>query len=355
MKSHSHLRQAALLIMLGISILMLSGCAAINRFGANTGLRFTENNVIPPILSDDDVQMACINGQALAPVIYAVGDANSYGIGADNDQMSVLLYSTSALCSEQTALENELRYMRASRANQVEEATDARIAQKRWAELASRRQYRSYLSFVHFYETKYDVKIGEKCPKLKSDFDEMVFMLGAISGVQAVTNDINSQNAVGVPKDIAAKVERAMTCLDSDKWWGVPQSVRAAIWNLLPGAGAGEDPWVTLKASAEMGKSKGVRLAYSLWVLSAFAKADDVKLREALKAYAATTDEGSTFVVSPRYKLFDKFGDLVIMGISDRYWTQNTGSRTPAGAMGHFWDEKGIDGGTTLDLNGLGL
>ena len=343
------------MLLLGFAALLMSGCATVNRLGANTGLRFTEHNVIPPIFSDDDVQMACINGQALAPVIYATGDAQGYGIGADNDQLSVLLYSTSALCSEQTALENELRYMRASRANNVEEATDARIAQKRWAELASRRQYRAYQSFVHYYENKYDIKIGEKCPKFDGDFDEIVFMLGSISGIQAVTNDINSQNAVGVPKDIGAKVERAMTCLDSDKWWGVPMAVRAAIWNLLPGSGEGQDPWATLKASAAVGKSKGVRLSYALYVLSAFAKADDVRLREALTAYAATTDEGSTFVVNPKYRLFDKFGDLVIWGISDRYWTQHTGSRTPAGSLAQFWDKKDIDSSGGVDLNGLGL
>jgi len=351
MKSYSRVRQAAMMAMLGFAVLLMSGCAAINRLGANTGLRFTENHVIPPIFTDDDVQMACINGQALAPVIYATGEANGYGIGADNDQLSVLLYATAAVCSEQQALESELRYMRSSRANQVEEATDARIQQKRWAESASRRQYKAYLSFVHYYEKKYDIKIGEKCPKFDNDFDELVFMMGAISGVTSIANDISSQSAVGVPKDIAAKVERAMGCLNSDKWWGVPNGVRAAIWNLLPGSGTDQDPWATLKASSTIGTAKGVRLSFALYVLSAYAKADDAKLREALKMYAATMDDGSTFVVSPEYKLFDKFGDLIIMGVSDRYWTQNTGSRTPAGSIGHFWDEKDLDSG--VDLKGL--
>jgi hypothetical protein len=327
-------------------VMLTSGCSTVYRIGANVGLRFTEDHVIPPILSDDDVQMACINGQALAPVIYAVGPAGGTGIGADNDQLSVLLYSTAALCAEQTALDNELRYLRASRANQVEEAQDARIAQKRWAELASRRQYTAYQHFEHFYEKKYDLKIGEKCPKFKSDFDEMVFLLGSISGIQAVVNDINSQNAVGVPKDIAAKVERSMKCLDSDKWWGVPIGVRAAVWNLLPGAGAGQDPWETLKGSMRVGERKGVRLSHALYAMSAYAKADDARLRDALKIYAATNDN-QDFHIDPHFKMFDKFGELVIMGISDRYWTEHTGSRTPAGSVGKFWDDK-----PTLDQGG---
>lgn len=348
MRAFSRLRQAFMVAMVGLAML-LSGCSTVNRIGANVGLRFTENNIIPPILSDDDVQMACINGQALAPVIYAVGPA---GLGANNDQLSILLYSTAALCSEQSALEDELRYMRASRANQVEEAQDARTDQKRWAEVASRRQYRAYQGFEDFYEKKYSIKIGDKCPKFDSDFDEMVFMLGSISGIQAVVNDINSQNAVGVPKDIAAKVERAMTCLDNDKWWGVPRGVRAAVWNLLPGAGAGEDPWATMKESMRIGQRKGVRLAFALYTMSAYAKADDARLRDSLKAYAATQDDPD-FKIDPHFKMFDKFGELVIMGISDRYWTEHTGSRTPAGSLGHFWDENQVDPNSGVKIDDL--
>lgn len=351
MKKNVAVRHVLTAIMLGGSLLM-SGCSAINRLGANTGLRFTEHNVVPATFTGDDTDMACVNGEALAPVIYATGEANGYGIGADNDRMQVLLYSISALCAEQSALEHELRYMRAARSNGVEEAQDARIAQKRWAATAARRQYRAYRAYEHFYETHEGIKIGDKCPKLDSDFDQLVFMFGAVSGIQALVNDINSQNAVGVPKDIAAKVERAMTCVDSDKWWGVPMAVRAAIWNLLPGSGSGQDPWAVMKHSMEVGKKEGVRLSYSLYILSAFAKSDNDKLRDGFKQFVATDDEGSNFTVSPQYQLFDKFGEVIIWDVSDRYWTQNTGSRTPAGSLGHFWDEKETDN-SGIDLKGI--
>lgn len=72
---------------------------------------------------------------------------------------------------------------------------------------------------------------------MNSDIEQTVYLLGMLSGLQAMTNDINSGGAVQVPKDIAAVVERGMTCLDNTKFWGAPNATRAVIWTLLPGAG----------------------------------------------------------------------------------------------------------------------
>lgn len=340
------LRQSVVISVLGASAL-LTACSPV-KFGANQSLRFVERNLVPPMLADDDVDMVCASGESTTPLILAAG-----GLGADTDQLATVLYQTAALCAEQRGLEEELRYMRASRANQVEEAQDARIAQKRYAELAARRQYKSHLRFVHYYENKYDVKIGDKCPKFRKDFDEMVYMLGLISGVQSIQNDINSQNAVGVPKDIGAKVERAMACLDNDKWWGVPMATRAAVWNLLPGGGEGKDPWETLKQSMRIGERKGVRMAHALYAMSAYAKADDAHLRDAFRIFGATETEDSTFKVDPRFKTFDSMGRMIVTQVSDRYWTEHTGTRTPAGSMGKFWDDKPAATDSGIDIDDL--
>jgi len=340
------------LAALGLAI-MTAGCSTVadkvTSTGVNVALRFTENNVFPPILSSDDLQMACVNGEALGPVMYAMGPP---GLGADNDQLSVIIYATAALCSEQSALEEELRYQRAARTNRIEEAEDARSAQKRWAGVAARRQYRAYQDFEHYYEGNYHIKVGEQCPAFKRDFDEMVFMLGAISGIQALVNDINSQNTLGVPKDIAAKVERAMACLDNQKWWGVPMGVRAAVWNMLPGSGHGEDPWQIMQNSLQVGERQGVRLSFALYATAAYAKGDEKHLRDALRRYAAT-EENSDFKVNPRYRMFDLFGGHTVLAISDRYWTEHTGSRTPADRLGHFWDESTVEAGATVPVDDL--
>ena len=88
-----------------------------------------------------------------------------------------------------------------------------------------------------------------------------VYLLGMVSGLQAMTNDINSGGAVNVPKDIAGIVERGMACLDNEKFWGAPMATRAVIWTLLPGAGDGKpEPYATMKESMQIGEKKGVRV-----------------------------------------------------------------------------------------------
>lgn len=341
-------RQGFVVAVVGLTC-TLSACDPFRnpeRIGANVALRFTERHMVGPMLADDDVSMACASGEATAPLILATGG----GLGADDDQLATLLYTTAALCAENRAIEEELRYMRASRVNGVEEAQDARIEQKRLAALAAQRQYKAYQRFVHYYESKGNLHIGEKCPRFGSDFDEIVYMLGLLSGMQAIINDISAQGAVGVPKDIAPKVDRAMACLDNDKWFGVPLASRAAVWSLLPGAGEGKDPWATMKQSMRIGERKGVRLAHALYATAAYSKADDARLRDALKSFAATQDS-QDFSPNAQYHLFDRMGEMVVTNISDRYWTEHTGTRTPSGSIGKFWDEQAEkpDSGVKID------
>lgn len=317
-----------------IATSVLSGCSFVIKTGANVALRFSENHIVPPILAMDDADMVCNSGNALTPAIMATKD-----MGADPTRMAVLLYSGAGLCAENESLEHELRYMRAAKAGQVNEAQDARIAQKRWAAIAAQRQYTGYLLFAERWEAKYKYKLGESCPTMRSDLDQTVYMLGMLSGLQAMTNDINSGGEVNVPKDIAAIVERGMVCLDNNKFWGVPNATRAVIWTLLPGAGDGKpDPWLTLKQSMAVGEQKGVRLPHAMYALAAQANGDSAKIRDALRSYAESRAEGKA--VNPNFKLLDSMGGLIVRGVSDRYWTENTGIRTGDGGMTMFWDDK---------------
>ena len=314
------------------SVALLSGCSQINKVGANVALRFTENHLIPPVFKIDDVGMGCATGEALTPLLMATQDMK-----ADPHEIAVLLYASAGLCAEQRALEYELRYMRSSRANLIDDAQDARIMQKREAELASRRQYEGYKHLVAYFEVDRKSPIGTKCPKFKRDFDEIIYMLGLVTGVQAMVNDIAAQQAVGVPQDIAAKVERAMQCLDNNKWWGAPQATRATIWTLLPGAGDGKgDPWETIKQNMRVADRTGVRLPYAMYAMAAQAKGDEALVRDALRAFAATQESAS----NPDYRLIDRMAYLIVQNVSDRYWTEKTGSRTPPGSLGKFWDDK---------------
>lgn len=170
---------------------------------------------------------------------------------------------------------------------------------------------------------------------MKSDLDQTVYLMGMISGLQAMTNDINSGGAVNVPKDIAAVVERGMVCLDNAKFWGAPEAARAVIWTLLPGAGDGKpDPYQTLKQSVQLGEQKGVRLSHALYAVAAQASGDDAKMRDALKAFAAARTEEKP--VNPQFRLVDSMAQNMVQGISDRYWTEHTGIRSSDDGMQHF-------------------
>ena len=322
---------------------LLSGCSQVIKTGANVALGFTENHIVPPILAMDDAEMICNTGNSLTPAIMATKD-----MGADPTRVAVLMYSASGMCAEQKALDAELRYLRASKSNQVTEAQDARIEQKRWAGLAAQRQYTGYQLFQSRYEKKYKKALGDGCGKMNSDIEQTVYLLGMLSGLQAMTNDINSGGAVNVPKDIAAVVERGMSCLNNEKFWGAPNATRAVIWTLLPGAGDDKpDPYKTLKESMAIGEQKGVRLPHAMYAVAAQASGDDAKIRDALKSFAqARSDEKP---VNPQFKLIDSMAELMVKGISDRYWTEHTGTRTADDGMQRFWD----DSGSSSDLDDL--
>ena len=342
MKVNRLLRWVSLSIF-AASAVLLSGCSQIYKTGGNVALGFTENHMIAPQFALDDVTMACVSGESLTPLIMG-----AEGVKADVNELAVLLYTSAGLCAEQRALEYELRYMRSSRANLIDDAQDARIMQKREAEVAARRQYEAYKHLEAYFDGEKHAPIGSKCPRFSRDFDQFVYMLGLISGVQAMVNDIAAQQAVGVPKDIAAKVERGMQCLDNTKWWGAPMALRATIWTLLPGSGDGKgDPWETLKQSMGIGERAGVRLPHAMYAMAAQAKGDEKLMRDAIRSFAATQQ----FSPNPQYRLIDRMAYQIVLNISDRYWTDKTGSRTPPGSLGKFWDDKPVqqDDGIQID------
>ena len=334
------------MVTVATAAFLLSGCSQVIKGGASVALGFAERHIVPPIIAMDDADMACASGNAMTPLIMA-----TKGMGADPAKMAVLLYTSAGICAENNSLNAELRYMRAAKANQIEEAKDARIEQKRWAEIAARRQYASYLLFAEHYQTKYKVKLGEQCPDMKTDLNKTIYLMGLLSGLQAVTNDINSGGSVNVPKDIAAVVERGMTCLDNEQFWGAPNAVRAAIWTLLPGADEGKpDPWQVMKSSAAIGEREGVRLPHALYVIAAQATGDETKIRDALRTYGQSLGEGKP--VNKTYRLVDAIARQMIQNASDRYWTEHTGMRTPEDGYDHFWDESAVDD-SGLSLDGL--
>ncbi len=332
-------------LMLAISTMMFTaGCSTFYtkayKITGNQVFRFGEKEMVPYLLAYDDTNMACAAGVALTPLLMSFE-----AVGADPNQLAIMVYTAAGLCAENEGLEQELRYLRAAQQQNIPEAQDARIAQKRWHALAATRQYVGYQRFVAHYG---EMPKG-RCPKnLDSDFDQLMYLVGILAGVQAVLNDSMSEQAVGVPRDIAAKVERMAVCVNSAKWWGLPQGLRAALWSIMPMlAPEGAKPRETLAQVAKQGERSGVRLGHAIWALVAVGDGDVELTKNIIRDFA---NAGRTAKLDPNFKMLDAMAAQMILAVSDRLWTEATGTRTPMGGLGTFWDDKPKSAGNIDDL-----
>jgi len=337
----ARLTRAFVVALSVISLAMLSGCMnTAYRIAGNQMMTFGKKEMVPYLLTYDDTAMACASGEALTPLLMTFE-----AVGSDPNQMAIMVYIAAGMCAEAIALDNELRFLRAAQQGNITEAQDARIAQKRAHALAAQRQYTAYKRFVMHYG---EMPQG-KCPKnLDSDFDQLMFIVGLVAGVQAVLNDTQSDQSVGVPRDIAAKVERLAACVDSNKWWGLPQGIRAALWNILPMLQPqGAKPMETLARVAKQGERQGVRLGHAIWALAAYGNGDKELTKNIIRDFAAA---GRTAKLDPNFRMMDAMANDMMMSMSDRLWTEATGTRTPMGGLGTFWDDKPKSAGNIDDL-----
>ncbi len=340
MKFRFRVRGACRVAALGAALAALPGCGMVYKTTGDVLVSYGRAEMVPYLMTYQDVGMACATGEALTPLLLSFES-----VGSDPDKLATLVYTVAATCTESMALEEELRYMRAVKEGRVNEAQDARSRQKELAEISARRQYEAYRrSFVEFGEAD-----NGKCPRLRSDFDELVWMIGQISGVQSLLNDATADTAVGVPRDVAAKVERGLACLDNEKWWGVPRGGRAALWNILPMLKpANADAWAELERATRLGFEQGVRLPSALYAISAYSVGDDQRVRRAIREFA-NNDKN----LDPNYAMIDSIAGMLIKGISDRMWTEATGKRTPYGNLGTFWDDTRKSSESTINIDDL--
>ena len=318
----------------------LQGCAAIYKTTGDVLVSYGQDKLLPYMLTYRDVRMGCITGDAQTPLLMSFETA-----GSSPGKLGVMVFTTAAICAQDKSLDAQLRYMRDVRAGHVSEAQDARIVQKRWAALAARRQLKAYNLMTKEFG-KFD---NGQCPRLRNDFDKLVWLVGNISGLTALVNDSTADGTVGVPRNIVGEVNQHMTCLDNEKWWGAPQAVRAAVWTLLPQLmPKGAQPWKVLQHSSQIGFDKGVRLSSALYAMSAYSKGDNKRLRQAIRDFAANDKN-----LDPHYAMIDSIARDIIMGLSDQLWTENTGKRTPVGGLGTFWDDQSPDSQSNVNINDL--
>ncbi len=328
--------------LVAASLLSALGChGTVGGVLANS----TNTLVLPAVMQTGDVGIGCATGEGLGAMIAAYAPYSKKA-----ERASIVSTLSAGMCLEDDVWEAELLSSRALRVGDVEAAKDARTVAARLHHEAANRYHAAFDLLTSGYGIPDE---GEDCPKLRKTSDQLTYLLGLSSGLLAIMHNSGAQGTAGVPLTIPSAVERGAACLDNDTWWGAPEAMPAVLGVLQPDKPGVGDPWATLDASAAKGRAAGVRLAGSFLVQAAASVGDEARLKDAIRAHAASRAETPT---DPTWAMLDRYSTLLVRQESDVLWTTATGHRTPHGELGTFADdpvdEPVIDEGLLGDLLG---
>lgn len=321
------------LAVIAAAALTLSGCSSVvYKVAGNSTASFGQEVMMPYLMTTDDTAIACVSGESMTPMMLSFSKYTS-----SIDQLAVLTHMVGGTCASSLANEEHLKYLRLAKEQRISSAQDARIRSKRFHALAAKRQYKGYKALVRSFG-----EIGNQCPNFSSEQDQFVWILGTATALQAVLSDTLGGMEAGVPKDLAPKAMRAAACLDNPegnrKWWGLPKSIRAVLWTVLPGAGKkGVDPWKEMDKAARIGEDEGVRMSQALMAIAASNASKTELLKDTIRAHAHSL---KNIASSREFNLVDIMATDMITAQSDNLWTEAVGHRTPHGGLGTFWDDK---------------
>lgn len=330
------------------AVAALAGCSA-NPIYTTTGVvlsNYSEGEATPYVLQMSDPKMACALGEGIDPLLYSFSRVTEAP-----DSTGSLLMLLAGNCAEYRAWEAELAYLRADYQGNIAAAKDAREEAKRLNALTAKRRYLAFQRAMAAYEFDPAAEPLE-CPFLFNEQDELTFLLGLLTGMQAIVNDANSGAIAGVPRSIAPQAERAATCLDNEKWGGMPNAIRALVWLLLPDTRPelSPDPWQVLEHSRKLGVEKGMRVPHALQAVAAETFGRPDKLEEAISSFVRSN---ATVDVWDDYRLVDQVAAGVVRFSSDKYWTAHYGYRTPQTFFGKMSPERETENVETMSLDGL--
>lgn len=291
---------------------------SVQKMAMESVVSFTKEDAIPYLMTQDDVASAAAMGEAFVPLI-----ASMTRLEINTSEVVVASAMASGMAAEEQAREGELARLRAIRENRAMEAQDALIVEKQGHALAAKRFYDAYLNALEAYGD-----LSQSCPSFEDEVSELLALLGIASGALAILHDFNAEKAVSISLDVPVKIEKAAQCFDNNKWWGLPQALRASIWLSIPGSGPqGVDPLVVMKEAAGVGDASGVYLSRALWVQMAKSVGNEQSMCEALAGFP--TDSPTT----SDYALLSAYARQMARHQADVRWTQEEGHRAPFGSM----------------------
>ncbi|MBW4933932.1 hypothetical protein [Marinobacter sp. F4206] len=339
---------ARLKLLMFAALALLAGCSA-NPIYTTTGVvlsNYSEGEATPYVMQMSDPQMACSLGEGIDPLLYSFSRVTDAP-----DTTGSLLMLLAGNCMEYRAWEAELAYLRADFEGNVPAAKDAREEAKRLNAKTAKRRLRAFNRAMAAYEFDPAAEPLE-CPFLFTEQDELTFLLGLLTGMQAIVNDANSGALAGIPRNIAPQAERAATCVDNEKWGGLPNSIRALVWLLLPDTrpALSPDPWRVLDNSSRLGVKVGMRASMALEAVAAETFGRPEVLANTIAEFVDAED---SIDVWGDYQLVDVVAAAVIRFSSDKHWTANYGYRTPQSFFGKMSPERNTENVETMDLDDL--
>lgn len=308
---------------------LLGGCTHnMVRDMAGSGMVSFGNEYIQPwFMASSDTDVMCAIGEGMVPM--------TFPFGPNIDPMIPMVTLASGMCADEKAKQEELRYLRALRVNNVNEAQDARTMQKRWSDLAARRQYTGYQALVRHFGAP-----GDGCPEFEDRHEEMAYMFGLFGGFQALQTDLANGGTAGVPLDTLPRAMKGLSCLDSDEFWGLPAAIQAMVQIMQAKITDDKvelaDGYAKLAAASAHGEQQRVRIVHMLEASLYAMQGEEEKTKDVIRKHVRTIQETPA---DPSLKLLDEMATRGIRTISDRLWTEHTGRRTPFNQLGHFWDD----------------
>lgn len=318
----------------------LSGCSQhlARDTAAGFMVDFNFDYASPWFMASSDTDVMCAMGEGMGGMIYPMGP--------NADPLVPMLALSAGQCADEKSKEEELRYIRAMRSNDIEQAQDARTQQKRWLSLAAKRQYFGYQAMIRYFGEP-----GGECPQFESKDYEMAYLFGLLVGLQGFQSDFATGGHAGVPTDTISKVIGGIKCLDSDEYWGLPNAVSSMTEIMLAAAGDDQETlqkgYAKLDKAAQVGERNGVRMVQALQAQLYAMQSKPELAKQVIRDHAASIKRTAP---NPDFKLMDLMATRTIRYISDKLWTQATGQRTPYGKLGTFWDDKPkLDEGLDID------
>ncbi len=310
-----------------VLILLLGGCSTfMHKNTAQLMSGMAEKYTVPYTMASHDLALACSMSEAFSAFFLSLRELIN-----DENTLPILFWMMSGQCDAEKAWAEELRYLRSVYMEDTAGARDALFSEKRLLMQAATRYWRAYQEAEQYFQ----VDIGQDCPSFRNEFEQLAWLMAMLSGVQAVYYDNRAERLLAVPLDIANKAGRAAMCVEGQQWWGVPIALHAAVQMTLAQQDQVERSAAALKQAGMIGVEQGVRLALVLEAQVYLNRGNTEAVRRIIASFFMMTPKK----LNVRWALFDKVAQLQMQMLSDRLWTEATGSRTPPGMFGRFWDE----------------